>query len=140
MGIKLLQLDLAVWEVRRYCQVLNYEIRTLSGEQKNMLLLEIQAIDNSEKRPPQQFRLIGGSLERIIDNKRHPAREPLLWNNLRYGLRTRKRIKWARHIHSANSPLSLHPEILDDVAEFVHLPKDVERAYREELRKRKVAV
>jgi len=31
---------------------------------------------------------------------------------------------------SGNSPLSLHPELLDEVLKYVYLPKDVIMAYR----------
>lgn len=136
MGSEIIQLDMAVWDIRRYCRVLDYEITLPNGEKKRMLDEEILAIERSETRPPQSFALIGGELEKIIANKKNPAREPLLWKNLFYGQRARKSIPLRRYIHSTNSPLSLHPEILDDVLKLVFLPKDVCDAYRAELARR----
>lgn len=132
MGLEIMQLDMAVWDIRRYCQVLDYEIDLRDGK-KNMLTLEIQRIVQSENQPPQHFSLIGGALEKIIAEKTHPAREPLLWQNLYFGKRARKRVRLRQYMHATNSPLSMHPEILDDVLKYVFLPKDVIEAYREQM-------
>ncbi len=133
MGLEIMQLDMAVWDIRRYCQVLDYEISLPNGEKKQMLDIEIRTIVHSETKPPQSYSLIGGALEKIIADKTHPAREPLLWQNLFFGQRARKRVRLRRYMHTTNSPLSLHPEILEDVLQFVFLPKDVINAYRREL-------
>jgi hypothetical protein len=133
MGLEIMQLDMAVWDIRRYCRVLDYEIKLPNGEKKHMLDIGVRAIEHSETKPPQSFQLIGGALEKIIADKEHPAREPLLWQNLFFGQRARKRVRLRRYMHSTNSPLSLHPEILDDVLQYVFLPKDVVNAYRREL-------
>jgi hypothetical protein len=130
IGMELPQLDFAVWEVRRYCRPLNYELHG-----KSMLAVHIKEIEDSEGKPHHKFQISGGLLERILADMKHPAREALLWNNLFFGTRRRKNIKWRRHIHATNSPLSLHPEILDDVLQLVHLPRDVRNHYREELKR-----
>ncbi|HQN64546.1 MAG TPA: HEPN domain-containing protein [Methylophilus sp.] len=139
MGLEIMQLDMAVWDIRRYCRALNYEISLLNGEKKQMLEIEIKTIEHSENKPPHTFHIIGGALEGIIANKAHPAREPLLWQNLFFGMRVRKSARLQRYMQSTNSPLSLHPEILEDILKFVHLPKDAVNAYRREL-ERKVRV
>ncbi|MBS1787923.1 MAG: HEPN domain-containing protein [Acidobacteria bacterium] len=136
MGLEIIQLDMAVWDIRRYCRVLDYDITLPNGEKKRMLDEEILAIERSETRPPQSFALIGGELEKIIADKKNSAREPLLWKNLFYGQRARKSVPLRHYTHSTNSPLSLHPEILDDVLKLVFLPKDVINAYRAELARR----
>lgn len=129
-GLELPQLDRTVWEIRRYCTVINYCLKLDDGSTKEMLQLEIEKISNSENNPPQYFRLHGGFLEKIIDDKKNPAREPLVWQNLYYGRRPKKSIRLVKFSHSTNSPLSLHPEILDEVLRYVFLPKDVIEAYR----------
>jgi HEPN domain-containing protein len=48
-GPKIVELDKAVWEIRRYCAVLNYDIKLPAGSTKNMLELELEKIRNSEK-------------------------------------------------------------------------------------------
>lgn len=137
MGLEIMQLDMAVWDIRRYCRVLDYEVNLLNGEKERMFDIEIRTIEYSETKPPQSFSIIGGELEKIIADRAHPAREPLLWQNLCYGQRARKRVRLQRYLHSTNSPLSMYPEILDDVLKFVFLPKDVIAAYRRELVARK---
>lgn len=132
MGLELPQLDFAVWEIRRYCKVLNYELRADSGKPRPMLELELKSIEKSEKRPPQYFHLNGGVLEKIIKDKKHPARNELIWQNLCFGVIPRKKVHICRLMHATNSPLSLHPEILDDVLKYVYLPKEVIAAYRAE--------
>jgi hypothetical protein len=135
MGIELAQLDMAVWELRRYCTVLNYEVTFPDGTKEQMFQTEINNIERSEKYPPQHFKLFGGKLEKIIADKKHPAREALIWQNLYFGSRARNKVRLPRLMHAANSPLSLHPEILDDALHYVYLPKEVIVAYRKEQNK-----
>lgn len=96
-----------------------------------MLDIELRRIEASEAVPPQAFSIAGGVLEKVISDKLHPAREHLLWKNLFFGQRARKRVRLQRYMHATNSPLSLHPEILEDVLKYVFLPKEVIQAYRE---------
>jgi hypothetical protein len=130
--LMLQKLDKAVWEIRRYCGVLKYEISLADGTSKQMLDMELERIERSEK-ARHEFRHIGGELEKILDNRKHPARPQLVWQNFCYGVRRRKRIRVSYYSHATNVPLSLHPEILDEVMRYVYLPKDVAKAYREEL-------
>jgi hypothetical protein len=113
-GTDIVTLDRAVWELRRYC--------TLSDLPRRIKL-------QSGASPPKVC-LAGGRLEKIIDNVNSPARGPLLWQNAFFGKRKRKRVRVAGFLHATNSPLYLHPEILDEVLKYVYLPKDVEDAYR----------
>ncbi len=135
-GPKLIELDKTIWEIRRYCRVLNYDLKLANGQTKNMFDLELERITNSEKEAPYKFRLAGGALEEILDKKDNPARKPLIWQNGFFGSATRNKVKMVIHFHSMNSPLSLHPEILDEVLNYIFLPKEVVKAYREELTKR----
>jgi hypothetical protein len=135
-GLEIAQLDMAVWDLRRYCTVLNYSNVLRDGTEKPMLALEMKKIKDSEKHPPQHFRLPGGALEKILGDTKHPAREALTWQNLFFGVRARKHVRLRRYMHATNSPLSLHPEILDDVLRYVFLPKEVVDAYRAELSER----
>ena len=98
-----------------------------------MLDIEIQAIKHCETKPPQFFSIFGGALEKIVKDKEHPAREALLWQNGHFGVRARKTVRLSHYSHSTNSPLSLHPEILDDVLKYIYLPKEVIEACRAEI-------
>ena len=129
-GLVLPLLDRAVWEIRRYCTIINYSHKLDDGSRRNMLQQEIQKIIDSENKPRHQFRLSGGLLEKIVDNKKDPAREPLVWQNHCFGKKARKSIRVAPFFHATNSPLSLHPEILDEVLKYVLVPDKVAKAYR----------
>ncbi len=129
-GYELCQLDKTIWEIRRYCRTLNYSITLHDGSPTNMLSNELMLIETSEMKPPQHFRISGGFIEKILDDKKHPARKPLVWQNLYFGGRSRRTVRLARFFQSTNSPLSLHPEILDDVQQYVYLPKEIVEIYR----------
>ena len=131
-GMEIIRLDRAVWEVRRYAQVLNYQITSHDGRKIDMLPLMLAEIESAERYSPHKFSIIGGHLEAIIAKQSNPAREPLLWQNASFGRKSRKTVRLASNLHFANSPLSLYPEILDEILKYVFLPKDVINAYRGE--------
>lgn len=136
-GPKLFELDRAVWEVRRYCRVLNHRV-PIRGEDRSMLGLEIERNQRAAGRPPREFTIAGGMLERIVKNKKDPARAPLVWQNAFFGTSTRKGVRVPVHSYSENSPLYLYPEIIEHVREFVFVPKELAKAYGE-LAKRRAA-
>jgi hypothetical protein len=127
-GPKLVELDKAVWELRRYCRVLNHD---LPDSGKSMLALELEFNERAETRPFQEFQIIGGALETILKDKNHPARRPLIWQNGFYGSSRRRRISVPTYFYAENAPLSLYPELLDHVLEYIYIPKDVVSAYRD---------
>jgi hypothetical protein len=131
-GPKLAELDKAVWEIRRYCRVINHELE-VDGKKVDMLPYELVAIEQSEARKPQEFRTVGGELEKIIDDPKHAARAALVWQNICFCKSHRKTVRLHLHFQATNAPLTLHPELLDDVIKYVYLPKEVEKAYRAEL-------
>lgn len=130
-GPKLVELDRAVWEIRRYCTFLNYDVKLADGEIRHMLDVEIQKINNSTKQQPQKFKIFGGYLEKIVENRSHISRTALLWQNGFFGSGARKTVTVPTPFQAVNSPLSLHPEFINEVLKYVHLPKEVEKAYRE---------
>jgi HEPN domain-containing protein len=113
-GGDIVRLDRAIWEIRRYC--------TLSVQQREVKFLP--------GFPPPIVRIAGGYLEKVIDKPKHPAREPLLWQNAFFGTRKRRKVGVRRGFHAINSPLFLNPHILEEVLKYVFLPKDVKAAYR----------
>jgi len=113
-GRSIIELDRTVWELRRFC--------TLDRGPREMTL-------RSGVVPP-KVRLKGGYLEEIIDDKNHPARPPLVRGNGFFGPRSRKRVSVGSWTKLVNAPLSLHPEILDEVRKYIFLPKHVIDGYR----------
>ena len=130
VGDELFRLDKAVWEIRRYARVLDYKMKTQEGNEVHRLPLELKKNEKAEARPPQEFSINGGYLEKILAKKDHPSRPALMWHNIYFGTNRRKSVRHRRMSSSGNSPLSLHPEILDEVLKYVFLPKDVIAAYR----------
>jgi hypothetical protein len=74
-GAQLVTLDRAVWELRRYC--------TVDEEPRRLRLRQGFAAP--------RVRLENGLLEKIVDDAKNPAREPLLWQNGFFGKRERKK-------------------------------------------------
>ena len=129
-GLELCTLDWCVWEIRRYCQLLNYEQNGIS-----MLKPLLRYIESADDYPRQHFKVLGGHLEKIVEDSNHPARPGLIWHNLCFGKSSRTVVRPPNYMESVNSPLSLRPQILDSVLEYVFLPKEVVEAYRKELTK-----
>lgn len=113
-GLEIVTLDRAAWELRRYC--------TLSAQPRQAIL--------RDGFPAPMVRIPGGYLERIIDEKENAARGPLLWQNAFFGNRARRTVRLKGWFKASNSPLYLHPEILDEVLKYVFLPKEVIAGYR----------
>lgn len=132
VGPKLYELDRAVWELRRYCRVMNSTVLNETGESVSMLDYNIQENEEAEERHPRDFKVPGGALENILEKQSHPARVPLIWQNHYYcGSRRRKVINIPMHGHAANSPLYLYPQVLDEAIKYVYIPQSVVNAYRE---------
>lgn len=129
---EIFRLDWAVWDIRRYCQVLNYDIEITGQPTRNMLAFELERIEVASLAAPQKFKISGGALERIIETRNHPARSALLWQSATFGGRTRSKIRLQSFEQAVNSPLSLHPEMLDYALKFVQLQDDVKTSYREQ--------
>ncbi len=127
-GPKLVELDKSVWELRRYCRVIDY-CMDIKGKAVKMLEKELKFIEAAEQRPPQEFCIIGGELEKIIKNKSDAARPHLIWQNGFYGKSKRKVVSVPTPTYVENSPFSLDPHILKQVCEYVHIPKEVVSAY-----------
>lgn len=136
-GPKLMELDRTVWELRRYCDALDYDIEDSEGKKINMLSVYIQEIEKIGLVNPVPFMLHGGLLERIIQDTGHVSRNALIWQNGFFGKRLRRFVKMRTHHHAKNSPLSLHPELLDEVEKFIFLPKEVKEAYRKRIAEEK---
>jgi len=134
-GLHVVALDRAVWEIRRYCDVLDYEVSKSGGQATRMLDRELKRIELSED-DPGSFVWFNGELEGIIRDRKHPARSALVWKNFCFASRMRAKLPMADWSVSVNSPLALHPEILREIKQYVFLPKDVVVAFEALLLKR----
>ena len=130
-GPKLFELDKAVWEIRQYCRVLKYNITLDNGDKKCMLDFEIEATQNQIRNPSHSTLLFGGVIESILEKRGHPARKHLIWKNAFFSLKRINKVNVPSYFAATNAPLTLHPHILEEVAGYVFLPKDVISAYKE---------
>ena len=128
-GLEIVELDSTIWHLRRYCQVIDYK-QIANGVEIDWLKLKIEHIEAAKEQPFQKFRLNGGLIEKIVSDTNHPARSPLIWQNLYFGKKYRKSVMLGEHWMSFNPTLALHPEILEEVLEYVFLPKDIANMYR----------
>ena len=132
-GHVLVDLDLAVWEIRRYCQVLNVFGKQLPLEEQKLIDAAWSDLANSEANPRYKFRLHGGLLENIVSDRKHPSRDALLWHNPCFGARGRATVKAKNHLNARNSLLYLYPEMLDELLKYVFIPKKLIAGYRQHL-------
>lgn len=132
-GHVLLDIDMAVWDLRRYCQVLDVFGKKLPIAEHLMLENAKLMLKTSTDRPAHEFRLNRGFLEEVLDKKEHPARDALIWQNAFFGVRARKSVKIKNHLQASNSPLYLYPEMLEDLLKYVFIPGKLKDGYRQHL-------
>ena len=132
-GHILIDLDLAVWEVRRYCQVLNIFGKVLPLKEQKLLDAARSDLADSKTEPRHKFRLQNGLQEKILDERKHPSRSALLWHNPCFGVRKRATIRAKSHLSAQNPLLYLYPEMLDELVKYVFIPKKLVAGYRQHL-------
>lgn len=132
----LVMLDKAIYEIRSYCRVLNYTLGINDADIIQMMPRHLEAIAQAKESPSRKTRIPGGVLELILDDRTHAARPALVWKNLFFNNHGRRKVAFQWGFHAVNAPLSLRPELLDTLLQFIWLPGEVVRAYREELARR----
>lgn len=132
-GPVLIDLDLTVWELRRYCQVLNVFGKILPADEQSLLDEARERVDASSTEPRYKFRLHHGLLESIIQKRSHPSRAALLWQNPCFGSRKRATVKAKDHLNAQNPHLTHYPQMLEEVLKYVFVPPKVATAYRAHL-------
>ena len=125
VGYPIVLLDMAVWDLRRYCHVLSSRGRDDPTFAEDVARHAAEITKMSSMKPRHSYRLQGGLLESILADRSHPARAGLLWQNPRFGTRSRKTIKAKPEFWMINTPLYLFPEMLDELLKYVKIPKDV---------------
>lgn len=120
---KVVALDQAVWELRRFCRL-----------DPNATLKSLV----EGKSAPRVY-VVAGYLEKVIENRQNPARQPLLWHNGYFG-RARRSVTIRGGMIGINSPLLRQTEeLLDEILKYAYVPKEVVKAYREHARKKREA-
>jgi hypothetical protein len=110
----IIALDQVVWELRRFA--------TLDPAATGAKLVE------GEWAP--RVTIVGGWLERILAKRENPARAALLWHNGYFG-RGRRTVRVGGGFTSINSPMLHSADLLDEIVNYVWIPKLVLNAYRQ---------
>jgi HEPN domain-containing protein len=138
-GNRLPQLDFAVWEIRRYCQVLNIDFISYRSQKTEDYikerLMEINTLINKFSKnliaTPKEAYIDGGLLEKILLDRKHPSRKDLVYNNGFFLKKYRKNISVKNDIHAENSPLSIFPEHINTISEYIYMPSSEKKAFQE---------
>jgi len=138
-GDELCNLDRTVWEIRRYCQPTISTFERKKRPERDHMASVSKYIKRTEESPPYDFRIHGGALEKVLENKSHPSRAPLIWYNRYYSRQSGDPARISMGRGFVNSPLAMHPEMIEDVLKYVFLPKDVVKAFREVVLERQKA-
>ncbi|UNK55616.1 HEPN domain-containing protein [Rahnella aceris] len=120
-GFELITLDRAVWELRRFCRTINYDIKTPSGKTINMLELESKVISNSRNHPAHKHSLFDGYLEKRIRDNKYNQGDILIWKNFFFGKIKKNTIKMGRSVAWSSPTHFSHPESQEFLSKFVKL-------------------
>ncbi|QKE61873.1 hypothetical protein HNE05_00300 [Aquipseudomonas campi] len=134
-GNELHYLDQMVWRIRQYCQPLDV-VHYADEPSRAVLEQNVKAIQGRELTALREGALAGGRLEKMLVDKNDPARSALVWKNLMFSTSTRKKVNRRNHMHVSNAPLWLEPDLIDDVAKLLKVPKPIQEEYRQLARRR----
>lgn len=73
-------LDATIWDIRRYCQVLHHTSQTTDPIEVRMFEASLRQVTGSSRTQPARVAL-GGLLEKMLEDSRHPTRKHLIWQN-----------------------------------------------------------
>lgn len=127
-GSDIVLLDKSVHEIRRYCQQFSFD-----EEERKSQILEL-ANKNSENKIKsiERIRLNGGVLERILNDKEHPARKALIYQNAFFSTRKRSTISIRQNITAYNSVFFENPELFKLAKDHIRIEGEVCKAYSNE--------
>jgi hypothetical protein len=78
-----------------------------------------------------EYRIFGGYIEKVLNQKNSPARRALIWKNFYYGLKKKRSIKNYKLLSwSANPAHFLRPELFKFLNERVQFSDDVRKLFQ----------
>ena len=93
-GNELLLLDKTVWHLRRSCQLFSRHVTNANGREVDSFKLQSKNVhDPRYKKRPNMFKISGGFLEKIANDKQSALRRQLIWKNFWYGKYTKQKIR-----------------------------------------------
>ena len=99
-------LDCLVWHIRRYCQFIPSRSTSSDSSAERQRAAQLAFITQfTTKKAPYKFYLNGGELEKILcQPKSNIARQTLIWANLFFGAKKRKKVTYASFSSSEVPP------------------------------------
>lgn len=126
--------DYAIWELRKYCRVLNANYCSMSPEEINEFMNFLSKVTPANVK---EGYIAGGTLEKILLDKGHPARKDLIWQNGYFLEKSKKKVTQPAVLSAVNSPLTLYPQYIDTIKKYVKLSKPEIEDFRKEAARRK---
>lgn len=123
------KLDHAVWNIRRYCNTAIYE----HGKDTKPLYINYEKrsyLNEFLIRSDKNTAIPGGFIEQVLNNRLHPARKFLVWLNFYYSDVKRNKLKIPRYVIAENAPFYLHPEAINEIEKYVHIPNYIKNGYK----------
>lgn len=127
-GSDIVLLDKSVHEIRRYCQQFSFD----EEERKSQILELANKNSENEIKSIERIRLNGGVLERILNDKEHPARKALIYQNAFFSTRKRSTISIRQNITAYNSVFFENPELFKLAKDYIRIEGEVCKAYSNE--------
>jgi HEPN domain-containing protein len=126
-GNELLLLDKTVWHLRRYCQFFSRHVNNVNDREVDWFEVQLKSVhDPRYKKRPNTFKISGGFLEKVADDKWSELRPELVWKNFWYGTYTKQKIRNVIFRSGAAHPAHfLHPEIFEELDKLVTFSKAV---------------
>lgn len=128
-GYDIFLLDKSVHQIRRYCQQFSFDKKQRESEISN---LATQLNFESKIKDVCQITFEAGILEKILRDKKHPARKALIYHNAFFKSRNRSKVSVNHSFKGYNSPFFQRPELVELAKEYIRIEHEVIRAYREE--------
>ena len=130
-GHLLPELDAAIWDVRRYCQVILPQ-DGCSSEEQRIYELTCEHIGKTRS-SPRKFRIQGGILEKIVADRYHAAHAGLCWQNGYFGQHSRSQVRAHFYLDAENAPLLHYPDMIDYLAKLIFIPGGSKKGYQQYL-------
>lgn len=127
-GSDIVLLDKSVHEIRRYCQQFSFD----EEERKSQILELANKNSENEIKNIERIRINGGVLERILNDKEHPARKALIYQNAFFSTRKRSTISIRQNITAYNSVFFENPELFKLAKDYIRIEGEVCKAYSNE--------
>lgn len=123
---ELMTLDRMTWKLRQYCRPVDMIHRSQPPD-RSVIEKNISTIKSNITGPAKGGRIPGGCLERILESNVHPGRAALIWKNQWFNNSKRPVLPLRRGFQAENAPLFNYPEVAEEAAKYMQIPKPIVR-------------